>query len=62
MYNLGADYQIKEKSARECIEAADQLAENLTQELQTQQKIELLNLLRLAIPTSDTNEELQNQE
>ena len=62
MYNLGADYQIKEKSARECIEAADQLAEKLTQELQTQQKIELLNLLRLAIPTSDTNEELQNQE
>ena len=62
MYNLGADYQIQEKSARECIAAADQLAERMKQELQTLQKIELLNLLRLAIPTSDTNEEIQNQE
>ena len=62
MYNLGADYQIQEKSARECIEAADKLAEKLTYELQTLQKIELLNLLRLAITTSGTNEEIRNQE
>lgn len=62
MYNLGADYQIQAKSARECIEAADQLTEKLRQELQTLQPIELLNLLRLAIPTVDTNEEMQNQE
>ena len=57
MFNLGADYQIQEKSARQCIAAADQLAEKLMIELQTLQKIELLNLIRLAITTADTNEE-----
>ena len=61
MFNLGADYQIQEKSARQCINAADQLAERLMAELQTLQKIELLNLLRLAITTDDTNEETENQ-
>ncbi len=61
MFNLGADYQIQEKSARQCITAADQLAEKLMVELQTLQKIELLNLLRLAITTDDTNEETENQ-
>ena len=62
MYNLGADYQIQEKNVHQCIEAADQLAEKLKEELQTLQKIELLNLLRLAITTSGTNEEIRNQE
>ena len=61
MFNLGADYQIQEKSARQCIAVADQLAEKLMAELQTLQKIELLNLLRLAITTDDTNEETENQ-
>ena len=61
MFNLGADYQIQEKSARQCIAAADQLAEKLMLELQTLQKIELLNLLRLAITPADTNEETENQ-
>ena len=60
MFNLGADYQIQEKSARQCIAAADQLAEKIMAELQTLQKIELLNLLRLAITTADTNEETEN--
>ena len=60
MFNLGADYQIQEKSARQCIAAADQLAEKIMAELQTLQKIELLNLLRLAITTADTNEEREN--
>ena len=61
MFNLGADYQIQEKSARQCIAVADELAEKLMVELQTLQKIELLNLLRLAITTDDTNEETENQ-
>ena len=61
MFNLGADYQIQEKSARQCIAVADQLAEKLMVELQTLQKIELLNLLRLAITTDDTNKETENQ-
>lgn len=61
MFNLGADYQIQEKSARQCIAVADQLAEKLMVELQTLQKIELLNLLRLAIITDDTNEGTEHQ-
>ena len=61
MFNLGADYQIQEKSARQCIATADQLAEKLMVELQTQQKIELLNLLRIALIPDDTNRETENQ-
>ena len=61
MFNLGADYQIQEKSARQCIATADQLAEKLMAELQTQQKIELLNLLRIALIPDDKNEETETQ-
>ena len=46
MYNLGADYQIQEKNAHECIEAANKLGEKLREELQTLQPMELLNFLR----------------
>ena len=54
MYNLGADYQIQEKNAHECIEAANKLGEKLREELQTLQPIELLNFLKSNTADSDT--------
>ena len=54
MYNLGSDYQIQEKNAHECIEAANKLAEKLKEELQTLQPIELLNFLKSNTADSDT--------
>ena len=60
MYNLGADYQIQEKNAHECIEAAKKLGEKLREELQTLQPIELLNFLRSDTP--DNAADIQTQE
>ena len=46
MFNLGADYQITEISAHEALQQADQIAENVVEDLQTTQIIQLLGLLR----------------
>ena len=46
MFNLGADYQITEISAHEAIQQADKIAESVVEDLQTNQVIQLLNLLR----------------
>ena len=46
MFNLGADYQITEISAHEAIQQADTIAESVIEDLQTNQVIQLLNLLR----------------
>lgn len=60
MYNLGADYQIQEKNAHECIEAANKLGEKLREELQTLQPIELLSFLQSN--TVDSATDTQSQE
>ena len=46
MFNLGADYQITEISVHEAIQQADKIAESVVEDLQTNQVIQLLNLLR----------------
>jgi len=46
MFNLGADYQITEISAHEALQQADTIAESVVEDLQTNQVIQLLNLLR----------------
>ena len=60
MYNLGADYQIQEKNAHECIEAANKLGEKVREELQTLQPIELLRFLQSN--TVDSATDTQSQE
>ena len=61
MYNLGSDYQIQEKNAHECIEAANKLGERLREELQTLQPIELLNFLKSSNTDSDTGTQTQER-
>jgi len=61
MYNLGSDYQIQEKNAHECIEAANKLGERLREELQTLQPIELLNFLKSSNTDSDTGAQTQER-
>ena len=46
MFNLGADYQITEVSAHEALQQADKVSESVIEDLQTNQNIQLLNLLR----------------
>ena len=60
MYNLGADYQIQEKNAHECLEAAQRVAEKLTTDLQTLQTIELLSFLRPKDTAGDARDEGQD--
>jgi len=62
MYNLGADYQIQEKNAHECLEAAQRVAEKLKTDLQTLQSIELLNFLRSKETAGDAGDEGQDNE
>jgi len=62
MYNLGADYQIQEKNAHECLEAAQRVAEKLVTDLQTLQSIELLNFLRSKDAAGDARDEGQDKE
>jgi hypothetical protein len=57
MFNLGADYQITEISAHEALEQADKIAEAVVEELQTNQVIQLLGLLR-----EDDGDEAEEQD
>ena len=59
MFNLGADYQIQKK-VRANVLPLPTIAEKDHGRIANSQKIELLNLLRLAITTADTNEETEN--
>ncbi|MDG2461211.1 MAG: hypothetical protein P8M73_10065 [Luminiphilus sp.] len=56
MFNLGADYQILEISALEALTYADQIAEQVVEDLQTAQTIQLLNLLREVDGESDSSD------
>tara|TARA_Y200000002_G_scaffold357505_1_gene340098 strand:- start:1339 stop:1746 length:408 start_codon:yes stop_codon:yes gene_type:complete len=62
MYNLGADYQIQEKNAHECLEAAQRVAEKVKADLQPLQSIELLNFLRSQDTADDARDEGQDKE
>ena len=57
MFNLGADYQITEVSAHEALQQAETIAESIVEDLQTNQVIQLLNLLREGEGDGDEAEE-----